>query len=86
MPSSKEPISSTDLLALIEQQLNAEPNTISIDMQLADIKGWDSMGVLLLMAELDDRLGITLAPDVLANLKSVKDIVNAVKTAGLLTD
>jgi len=86
MSSSKEPISITDLLALIEQQLNAEPNTITIDMQLADIKGWDSMGVLLLMAELDDRLGITLESDVLANLKSVKDVVNAVKTAGLLTD
>ncbi|HWV14843.1 MAG TPA: acyl carrier protein [Cellvibrio sp.] len=86
MPSSKEPISTGELLALIEQQLNAEAGAITIDMALADIKGWDSMGVLLLMAELDDRLGMTLSSEVLAELKHVKDIINAVKEAGLLTD
>lgn len=86
MPSSKEPISIKDLLALIEQQVNAEAGTLRVDMQLADIKGWDSMGVLLLMAELDDRVGVTLSSQVLDNLKSVSDIVNAVKAAGLLTD
>ena len=86
MPSSKQPISTTELLALIEQQVNAEANTLRVDMKLADIKGWDSMGVLLLMAELDDRLGVTLNSEVLANLKGVDDIVDAVKKAGLLTD
>lgn len=86
MPNSKEPISTTELLALIEQQVNAEAHSLNVDMKLADIKGWDSMGVLLLMAELDDRLGITLSSDVLANLKGVDDIVEAVKKAGLLTD
>lgn len=84
--SSKEPISTKELVGLIEQQVNAEANTLAIDMKLADIKGWDSMAVLLLMAELDERLGITLSSDVLANLKSVKDIVAAVREAGLLTD
>ena len=86
MSSSKPPISTKELLGLIEQQVNAEANTLSVDMQLADIKGWDSMGVLLLMAELDERLGITLSSEVLANLTGVKDVVNAVKQAGLLTD
>lgn len=86
MPSSKEPISTGELLALIEQQLNTEAGAITTDMALADIKGWDSMGVLLLMAELDDRLGVTLSSEVLAELKHVKDIINAVKDAGLLTD
>lgn len=86
MSSSKPPISTKELLGLIEQQVNAEANTLSVDMQLADIKGWDSMGVLLLMAELDERLGITLSSEVLANLTGVKDVVDAVKQAGLLTD
>lgn len=86
MSSSKEPISTNDLLALLEQQVNAEAGSLKVDMKLADIKGWDSMGVLLLMAELDDRLGITLSSEVLANLKGVDDIVDAVKQAGLLTD
>lgn len=85
MSTKKEPITTAELLGLIEQQLNMEASTVKVNMELADIKGWDSMGVLLLMAELDDRLGITLSADVLAGLKSVKDIVNAVDAAGLLT-
>lgn len=86
MSNTKAAISTAELLELIEQQLNADANSITLGMPLADIKGWDSMGVLLLMAELDDRLGMTLHSDVLEHLKNIDDIVNAVKAAGLLTD
>jgi len=86
MLMTKDPIATAELLGLIEEQLNMTANSLRAETLLADIKGWDSMGVLLLMAELDDRLGVTLSSSVLADLKSVKDIIHAVKTAGLLTD
>jgi acyl carrier protein len=44
------------------------------------------MGVLLLMAEMDERFGITLSEAELANLRGVSDIVNVVKRAGFLTE
>ena len=84
MSNPKSAINTEELLALIEQQLNTDPGVLSPTTALADIPGWDSMGVLLLMAEFDDRLGISLSTDTLANLNSVGDIIQAVNTAGFL--
>jgi acyl carrier protein len=83
---TKEPITLVELLALLEEQLNVESGNLSPDMLLADLGAWDSMGVLLVMAEFDERLGLTLTEDILNQLKSIQDIVNIVQTAGLLKD
>jgi acyl carrier protein len=84
--SSIEPITVTDLLRLTEQLLNLDEGLLTIETLLVDVPGWDSMGVLLLMAEMDERFSITLNEVALANLKGVKDIVAVVKNAGLLIE
>jgi acyl carrier protein len=86
MKTTKEAITTVDLLAVIALQLNVDEGTLRLEAYLADIKGWDSMAVLLLMAELDEQLGITLSQDTLKNLKTVQDIVNVVKDANLLLE
>jgi acyl carrier protein len=84
--SSIAPITVTDLLQLTEQLLNLDEGSLTIETLLVDVPGWDSMGVLLLMAEMDERFSITLNEVALANLKGVKDIVATVKNAGLLSE
>lgn len=84
--SSIEPISVTDLLKLTEQLLNLDEGLLTLETLLVDVPGWDSMGVLLLMAEMDERFSITLNEVTLSNLKGVKDIVAVVKNAGLLIE
>ena len=83
---AKDSITIVELLALLEEQLNVEDSDLSTDMLLADLGAWDSMGVLLVMAEFDERLGLTLTEDILSQLKSIQDIVNIVQSAGLLKD
>jgi acyl carrier protein len=82
--SEKEPVTLVELLALLEEALNAEAGSLSPDMLLANVEGWDSMGVLLVMAEFDEQLGLTLTEDILSQIKSIQDIVNVVHSAGLL--
>ena len=86
MPIVKDPITIPELVGVIEQLLNTEPGLLTATTLLADVPGWDSMGVLLLMAELDERFGITLGETTLASLHDTSDIVAVVRNAGLLTE
>lgn len=86
MSSEKQPISVPALLNLIEALLNIDEGSLAIETRLVNVPAWDSMGVLLLMAEMDERFGITLNEAELANLRGIVDIVNVVKRAGLLTE
>ena len=44
-----------------------------------DIKGWDSLGTLTLMARLDEEFGIILPEEKLTEMNSVQDILNILK-------
>ena len=83
---TKEPITVTALLHMTEQLLNIDAGMLTVETRLADVPGWDSMGVLLLMAEMDERFSITLNEIALSNLKGVSDIVAVVRNAGLITE
>jgi acyl carrier protein len=65
-----------DWLAGVFQE---DPASITIDRARETIPTWDSMGTLLLIAELDDRLQVTLTEDDLKGLASVRDIVDAIR-------
>ncbi len=84
--SNLEAITTNALLNVIEQLLNIDEGTLTLETLLVDVPGWDSMGVLLLMAEMDERFGITLNEATLSHLKVVKDIVAIVRNAGHLTE
>lgn len=43
------------------------------------IPGWDSLGVLVLMANLDEKFGIVLTADEIAKLQSVDDIFRLIE-------
>lgn len=86
MSSEKQHITSPALLNLVEDLLNVETGSLTIETRLVNVPAWDSMGILLLMAEMDERFGITMNEAALANLKSTADIVDVVRRAGLLTE
>lgn len=86
MSSEKSPITVAALLNVTEQLLNIDEGSLTLETRLVDMPAWDSMGVLLLMAEMDDRFGITLNEAALVNLKGVSDIVAVVRHAGMLTE
>lgn len=80
----KEPASTQEIINMVEVLLNEKNGSLFIDSKLMDIAGWDSMGRLLLMAELDERFGITLKENELAALKSVENIISTIDSKGML--
>ncbi len=48
------------------------------------IKAWDSLGILSLMAGLDERFDVRLTETELPGLKSVRDVLNILEKKGCL--
>jgi len=55
------------------------------DTQKTDIPGWDSLGILNLMAGLDSEFNILLSEEEISRLKSVGDILALLKQRGHMT-
>lgn len=62
----------------------AEPEPLRADMQRDDVAGWDSMGALMLMAELDERFGLQLTAEASRAMQSVGDVLEYLDANGVL--
>lgn len=51
------------------------PNTISLDTSRNDIVLWDSLGVLMIIASLDEEFGITVTDADMRSCTKVRDLV-----------
>ena len=58
---------------------------LSPDATKEDIAGWDSMAMLLLMADLDEKFDVQLAEKEVEGLTGVRDILNVLQQRGKLT-
>ena len=74
---------------MIATAINAPEDQVQADTELQNLEWWDSMGVLLLMAELDERFGIILEEETISSFAKVSDILKILIDADallLLTD
>lgn len=58
---------------------NEPAENLSLDTRREDIPGWDSMGMLLLMADLDEVYGIQIKEEELAALTALGDIASLIE-------
>lgn len=63
------------VLALIEEATQAEPGSVTTAVALAQLDGWDSMGIVMFLGELDDKLHVDLTADDLQPCVTVADLV-----------
>ena len=73
-----------DALIWIADIFQEPAENITPDTPRDNIPGWDSLGVLSLMAEMDETFDILLEEDDLENLKSVGDLLMLLKNNGKL--
>ena len=52
---------------------------LTMETPREEVPGWDSMGTLLLMADLDEIHGIQLSEDELTGLNTLGDIANLIE-------
>ena len=64
----------------------AEPAPLAPDMSRDDVDGWDSMGALMLMAELDERFGLQLTAEESRDMRRVGDVLEYLRAHGVLDE
>lgn len=60
---------------------NIRPDTLR-----DDIAAWDSLGVLTLMAGLDEKFGIVLSENEIGQMKKVDDVLSILRRNGHLSE
>jgi len=77
-------ISREDALELIAEAINESVDDVQPGIELVTLIGWDSMAVLLLMAEFDDQFDIVLDEEKINSLKLVDDILAVLEQNNVL--
>ena len=79
-------ISRGDALELIAVAINESVDDVQPGIELMTLSGWDSMAVLLLMAEFDDQFDIVLDEEKINSLILVDDILAVLEQNNVLND
>ncbi|MBX3608533.1 MAG: acyl carrier protein [Hydrogenophaga sp.] len=82
----KTTISTDDAMAMMAQCFNVATSTLHPALEREAIPDWDSMGALMLIAELDERFGIELTADVSREMKRIGDVLDFLRAHGALRD
>jgi acyl carrier protein len=73
-----------DALEWIAELFEESVENISAETPRDDIPAWDSLGILTLMARLDEDFEILLEEEEVQELRGVNDILEALKRHGKL--
>lgn len=82
----KSTITVAEALAMLAECFNLPPEKMSADLPRDAIDDWDSMGALMLMAELDERFGIELTAEVSREMTRIGDVLDFLRTHGTLQE
>ena len=62
------------IIALIEDTLKLSAGTINEDTKIEEVDGWDSLGHVLIIGELEANLGISIPLDEAIEITSVQEL------------
>lgn len=63
------------IIALIEELLKVPAGTVTIDTQIEDVEEWDSLMHVMIIGELEERLGVVISLDDAIELSSVRELL-----------
>jgi len=74
-----------EFLGLLEEIVEEDPGTLTGAEKLKEqVAGWNSLAVVSFIALVDEHFGITLSPKVIADCKTVNDLIGLLN--GKVTD
>ena len=76
MAAEKSP---SEILAWVAEIFEAPPEKIRPETKRDEIDAWDSLGILTLMARMDEDFHILLTEEEIQQLKSVADIIEVLR-------
>jgi acyl carrier protein len=81
-----KPISTSQALHLLAETFDEPVDRLAPATARDAIAGWDSMGALSLMAELDERFNIELTAEASRAMARVADVIELLRRHGALAD
>jgi acyl carrier protein len=75
-----------EALIWIADLFEESPENVKPGTKREDIPGWDSLGVLTLMAGLDEEFDILLTEEEMQELRKIKDILKILKKHGQMNE
>ena len=81
-----KPISTSQALSLLAETFDEPVERMVLATARDSIAGWDSMGALSLMAELDERFNIELSAEASRGMARVADVIELLRRHGALAD
>lgn len=63
------------IIALIEELLKVPAGTVTIDTRIEDVEEWDSLMHVMIIGELEERLGVVIALDDAVELTGVRELL-----------
>ena len=62
------------IIALIEEILKLPSGTVTEDSLIENVEGWDSLAHVMIIGELEDKLGISVPLDEAIEITSVREL------------
>jgi len=79
-------ISTAAAMQMLAESFEEPVGNLTPDTERDSVAGWDSMGALTLMAELDERFGIVLTAEQSAQMRHIRDVLELLRSHGALSD
>lgn len=70
-------------IKIFAEILSLEENQITNNLKYQDVPGWDSIGHMELMAEIEDQFGISMETDDIIDFSSVETGIEILKKYGI---
>jgi len=86
MKKEPQPITTAEAMQMIAEAFNEPVEDLKPDRLRESLAGWDSMGALMLIAQIDERFGVELSADTSREMTSIHDILKFLGDRGLLRD
>ncbi len=80
------PISTAEALAMFSECFMEPAGRLNPEVSRESIPGWDSMGALMLIAEIDERFQLELSAEESRTMQSIGDALAFLKRHGALSD
>ncbi len=81
---SQRTLTTQEALEMMADAFSEPLENLQPDTPRDSIPGWDSMGALMLIAELDERLGLELQAEVSREMKRVQHVLDFLAANGAL--
>lgn len=63
------------IIELMEEIFHVKNGTITIETKMEDIEEWDSLGHIMLIGQLEEKLGIQISLDDAIEISSVRELL-----------